>query len=236
MLKFFLIAVIGFAVYALLFAIISTHLEGKWKARESSEREKEAKKAGEKFEHFVSKKLEKLFGIQVLQNIVMEFKNGFSMEIDQIFVSPKGVFVIECKSRSYPHIIGVLTEEKWHNGEFEFENPCIQNAKHIRTLSQLSLFPKKSRIFHNIIITNAETEVIHFGKGYKGDLIKMDDFGIMVMNAKSSGGFDFFANAMAKLPDILTPAEVNATVNALRKFQADEETRARHANNVKARH
>ena len=233
--KIFIIAAVAITAISIIGAVIYALCEPKINARADKIREEAKIKEGEKYEFSVSKKLEKALGTEILRNIIIEFDNGSSTEIDLLFVNRKGIFVIECKSRVHPHIFGVFNENVWHNGEYEFENPLMQNARHIRALSHLDFSPQKNDIYRNVIITNTENEVIYFGKAYKGEFIAIPEYDSMIVSTKTSNGISLFANAVASMPDILTPKEVATTIDALRDFQADAEAKARHVSYVKSR-
>lgn len=77
---------------------------------------------------------------KILQNVYVPQKNGGTTEIDVIYITQKGVFVLESKNYC-GWIYGDERKEQWivsyPNGEKHFfYNPVKQNANHIRALEE----------------------------------------------------------------------------------------------------
>lgn len=99
---------------------------------------------GQAGEHNVSKELKllKLFGRDgtILRNVYVPTSAGETSEIDVIYVTRKGVFVVESKAYS-GWIFGSATDRNWtvcyKDGHKElFYNPVMQNATHCQRLGE----------------------------------------------------------------------------------------------------
>ncbi len=74
----------------------------------------------------------------VLQNLYIPTGNGRTTELDLVFISAKGIFVIESKNYN-GEITGKVSDKDWRvryaNGKsFTLYNPIMQNEGHIRAL------------------------------------------------------------------------------------------------------
>lgn len=107
-----------------------------------------AEDIGEKGERLTAKKLVRVdktgFSGKVLQNIYIPKSNGETSEIDLLFITKIGIFVIESKNYS-GYIFGTDTNQKWtltlHAGQgftekHQFYNPIKQNQTHIKWLNR----------------------------------------------------------------------------------------------------
>lgn len=88
----------------------------------------------------------KLFGRDgiILRNVYLPKENGSTTEIDLLFITQKGIFVIESKYYS-----GIITgndqDKQWiatilsNSGvrRFEFYNPIMQNSNHVTSLRKI---------------------------------------------------------------------------------------------------
>lgn len=74
-------------------------------------------------------------------------------QIDHIYVSPFGIFVIETKNMS-GWIFGSKNQAQWtqsiYRKKFKFQNPLRQNYKHIKALESLLGLPQ--RTFKSIVV------------------------------------------------------------------------------------
>lgn len=74
-------------------------------------------------------------------------------QIDHVFVSPYGVFVVETKNMS-GWIFGEEKQPTWtqrrNRKSYKFQNPLRQNYKHIKTLVDLLQIPESS--CHSVIV------------------------------------------------------------------------------------
>lgn len=79
--------------------------------------------------------------------------NGTSTQIDHIYVSPYGIFVVETKNYS-GWIFGSERQAKWTQVVYKkknpFQNPLRQNDVHIKALSELLGLPEQK--FHSLIV------------------------------------------------------------------------------------
>ena len=104
--------------------------------------------AGDKGEYHVEKRLKKLDKEKyfVINDLLIQRKNGRTSQIDHVVVSPYGIFVIETKNIS-GYIYGSEYGKKWvrhwkgykrggYYGEdtLEFDNPVLQNGAHVKAL------------------------------------------------------------------------------------------------------
>ncbi len=96
-------------------------------------------------EFLVNRKLAKLCknsSNQFLSDVTIPYKNKTS-QIDHVFVSNVGIFVIETKNYS-GRIKGRISDYKWNqrigNQSNMFYNPVKQNQTHINALSSITLY------------------------------------------------------------------------------------------------
>ncbi|WP_052368790.1 nuclease-related domain-containing protein [Kingella negevensis] len=80
--------------------------------------------------------------------------NGQTTQIDHVYVSVYGIFVIETKYHK-GWIYGSLKDENWicrysNNCEYPFKNPTRQNYGHIKALETLLRQPEK--VFKNVVV------------------------------------------------------------------------------------
>lgn len=93
-----------------------------------------------------------------IQNVTIPDGIG-TTQIDHVYVSQYGIFVIETKNYK-GWIFGTEKDRYWTQKLFKkshrFQNPIWQNKKHIRCLSELLSLPEK--YFHSVIVfcPNAE--------------------------------------------------------------------------------
>jgi hypothetical protein len=143
---FFLILIIS-GVIALLIAILS-------KIRRKSERDDLAVYKGRIGESMIAESSKKLGDAYFsLQNVVIRMGKG-TTQIDQIIVSPFGIFVLEIKNYD-GWIFGTEKQERWTQRfktgqKFQFQNPLIQNQRHIQALCALLKIPQTK--FISVII------------------------------------------------------------------------------------
>lgn len=133
-------------------------------------------KYGEKLTHYYLK-IGQLFGIHgfILRNIYIPLSHGKTSEIDLLFITPKGVFVIESKNYS-GWIFGSENDQYWtqmlkNKSTYRFYNPILQNRGHIKalkkhlrdqTLSCFSLIVFSERCsLKKVVYSNACCKVIY---------------------------------------------------------------------------
>lgn len=115
---------------------------------------------GEQGELLVDKELRNIayqFGGYVYRQLGLEDKYSNRSEIDNIYISDSGVFIIETKNRS-GKIIGFENDEKWiikHKHSHKYiENPLRQNQRHVRFFSRV--FPHCCPIHSLVIFIDAD--------------------------------------------------------------------------------
>lgn len=88
---------------------------------------------------------------RAIHNVTLQTSNG-STQIDHVFVSCYGIFVIETKNMK-GWIYGNENSREWtqkiHNRKFSFQNPLRQNYKHVKALE--SLLGQPSECFHSVV-------------------------------------------------------------------------------------
>lgn len=90
----------------------------------------------------------------VIKGVIIPDENGGTTQIDQVILSPYGIFVIEVKNMT-GWIFGKEHDKKWTQSfrggkKYSFQNPLHQNYKHIICLSDLLEIPKEH--FFNIVV------------------------------------------------------------------------------------
>lgn len=85
-------------------------------------------------------------------NLIIPTKNS-TTQIDHVYVSPYGIFVLETKNYS-GWIFGNPQQAKWtqvlYKQKHSFQNPLRQNYGHIKALSDLLNLPEQK--FHSLIV------------------------------------------------------------------------------------
>jgi restriction system protein len=89
----------------------------------------------------------------LIEDIMLEANNG-TTQVDHIFITRYGIFVIETKNFS-GWIFGNPNSKKWTQSlasgkKYQFQNPIHQNYLHLKTLQVLSGLPES--YFHNIVV------------------------------------------------------------------------------------
>ena len=91
-------------------------------------------------ESLVSSILEQIPGNKKIINNIMINDNGKSRQIDHIFISEKGIFIIETKNYA-GNIYGKETSDEWKqyfkNRNFKLKNPIFQNYGHKKIVSKI---------------------------------------------------------------------------------------------------
>ena len=145
----------------------------------------------------------------ILHNLEIEVGNR-TIQIDVLFITQKGIFVIESKNYS-GSISGAEYQNKWtlrtHKKDYHFYNPITQNQAHINTLSKII---QNSRFFSLVVFSErCDLEYI--------DIHKKDVF-VFNRYALHDVIHDVFSNE----PDILSAKDVNVITNILRRYCADD--------------
>lgn len=88
-----------------------------------------------------------------LHDVILPTTNGGTTQVDHIFVSRYGVFVVETKNYS-GWIFGNETQRLWTQVIFKtshsFQNPLHQNYKHIKTLEEVFHIP--AEVLHSVVV------------------------------------------------------------------------------------
>ncbi len=94
----------------------------------------------------------------LIHNIVLK-SNAGTTQIDQIIVSPFGLFVVEIKNHK-GWIWGDVNSPQWTqtltSGKYRFQNPLRQNYKHIKALQALLGYP--AHYFKSLIAFSGQAQ------------------------------------------------------------------------------
>lgn len=101
-----------------------------------------------------------LYGGISFKNIVLTSNyNTTFTEIDEVIVSPYGIFCIEYKAH-VGFIFGTATQPKWtqcrYDGKRPLHNPIHQNYKHLKSLERALHSNIKAPIHSIVVFTNAK--------------------------------------------------------------------------------
>ena len=96
----------------------------------------------------------------ILNNITFKFPDGSTTQIDHVIISRYGVFVIETK-----HYSGWLYagehDKQWtqvlFKKKFRFQNPILQNYKHLKAIESLLDFLPSGSI-HSVVVFTGNAE------------------------------------------------------------------------------
>lgn len=102
----------------------------------------------------------------VFNDLLLRKGDGRTAQIDHVVISPYGIFVIETKFR-HGTIDGYPNAKTWkqHIGRSRhtFENPCHQNAIHVRTIAEHLPFVQASSIRSLVVFPDEAQLHIHGG-------------------------------------------------------------------------
>ena len=155
-----------------------------------------------------------LFGYKgkTLQNVYIPRDDGTTTEIDLLYITQKGIFVIESKNYS-GNISGAEYQNKWnlrtYRKNYDFYNPVAQNQTHINTLLKIIRSPR----FFSLIAFSERCNLEYI------DIHKKDVF-VFNRYALRDVIYDIFSNE----PDVLSQHEVKNISDTLRKYCADNST------------
>lgn len=88
-----------------------------------------------------------------LHDVILPTAAGETTQIDHIFVSRYGVFVVETKNYSgwiFGHETQPLWTQKIYKTSHSFQNPLRQNYKHLKTLEEVFHIP--AGVLHSVIV------------------------------------------------------------------------------------
>lgn len=248
---------IGFIVICVIIGIIAAIIgmitstdkhQAKKAAREEAEWQRKLQQAGEDFERDSARDLAKVFEVPSLRNIILPHHNGNDTETDMMFVTKKGIFVVECKEHGRAGndyytgdqtiLKGSADESEWdvlppQGRSYKMDNPFRQNEHHMEAIYELfESLDKKDPVLYNTVAVNCHYSLIDFGKtitdkGSKG----FHDFGdkIIVKTASMDNpGKRTLKKWLATQPDRYDEATVAEYTAILKSHIADEVTRAAH--------
>ena len=120
---------------------------------------------------------------KILKNIIVDKENGETSEIDVIFITQKGIFVIEYKNYS-GSIYGNEKDLYWteffsKERKYRFYNPVKQNENHIkwlkRYLKEKTVFSdEKIRLF-NIVVFSDKSKLQNITLVSDAEVVKKSD-------------------------------------------------------------
>jgi len=144
---------------------------------------------------------------EILHNL--EFRtSGSTNQTDIIFVTPKGIFVIENKNYS-GSIHGADNKDKWelrtYRKNYYFNNPIRQNQTHINHLSCLA----KTQ-YYSVVVFENECSIEYM------DIHQKNTFVLKRNNLK-----DLIKDIFSSSPDVMTQKEIEEIVTVLKKYCAD---------------
>lgn len=88
-----------------------------------------------------------------LHNVTLPTRDGSTTQIDHIFISRFGIFVVETKNMK-GLIIGEERQKQWtqqfSSTSFTFQNPLHQNYKHVKALEDTLDVPPK--VIHSVLV------------------------------------------------------------------------------------
>lgn len=146
---------------------------------------------------------------EVYRNVYVPKPNGETSEVDLVFITKKGIFVIESKNY-YGYVSGSKNKE-WNvslfdrNGnvyKYKFYNPICQNTSHIYYLRKF-LKNQKCKIY-SVVAFSDESKIKYFGNLDKD---------IFLINYKDI--YHCMYNEWSSLPDNLSKNEVEEITKKL---------------------
>lgn len=145
----------------------------------------------------------------ILHNLEFEIGNR-TIQIDVVFVTQKGVFVIETKNYD-GQIHGAEHQNNWKlqtpRKEYRFHNPVMQNQTHINVIQRVI----RCRKFYSVIAFNDISEL---------EYIDIHSPNVFVLNLFAFS--DFMKDMFDNEPDVLSAQEVESVTMALRRYCADD--------------
>lgn len=167
----------------------------------------ESYKKGLEFENEVYEEIKRVYpNAKVLRNVIIPKNDGNTTEIDILYLTPKGFFVIECKNIQ-AFIVGREFNDNWlvyYTKKYKqnLYSPIKQNNGHILALKEL--FPKYN--FYNLVIFSDHTKLCK----------ELEEINHIV--TKFSGFAEFLIDTLRKKSPIYTQAEVDSIYNFLLSY------------------
>lgn len=223
------------------------------------------KRMGDEYENEAAKLLADVFGRDPIRNVIIPTGNRYTTEVDMIFVTKRGVFVVECKEhgrtsadrtgswskRDESILDGGYGQQKWllHIAEgqtVQIDNAFNQNIGHIKALmpalvnSGVAEDAVNAIPYFSILATNCHFKMNDFGKvitdiGCKG-FSKAGPGDYIVRAAKSDkSGIRTMKKWYETLPEGFTDEGLYALTQIIESYKGDEVSRRAHAEDVKYR-
>ena len=173
--------------------------------------------------------LVQLFGRdgKILRNVYVPKPNGETSEIDVLFLTQKGIFVIESKNYS-GWIFGDEQSVKWTasmptRSKFSFYNPIKQNRTHIKWLSQ---YLECAVPFYSLIVFSERCE-----------LKKIEVSSKDVYVIKRDRLYATVRDIWDRSPDALSEEQINSIFSRLQPLtNADEAIKTAHIQQIKEKY
>jgi len=148
-----------------------------------------------------------------VHNVTLPTLDG-STQIDHIFVSPFGIFVVETKTMK-GWIFGSENQAQWtqkiYKKSFKFQNPLRQNYKHVKALEAMLDVP--SDVIRSVVVFSGESS-------FKTS---------MPVNVTQGGGYIKYIKSFNE--PVLSEAEVSSVLSQIQSGRL-EPTRATHRKHV----
>ena len=180
---------------------------------------------GRLFEDWAAKYLSGLTGKKVYRNLVIQRENGDTSEIDMAFMTKRGLFCVECKTRK-GSVTGAFPESEWtvrtRGRTYQLRDPVRQNACHIQALRSclgkngMRDVPIKSLVY-------IECDALRYFGPNSDDILVTDWYGTI-------------RKWYMGLPEICDQETVSCIDRLLEYAQADPETIRSHIENVRRRY
>ncbi len=154
-----------------------------------------------------------------IHNVTLPTKDG-TTQIDHIFVSKFGIFVVETKNIK-GWIFGEANQAQWtqriFKKSFKFQNPIHQNYKHVKTLEAVLDVPPAS--IHSVIV-------------FAGDSTFKSP---MPANVSAGSGYIKYIKSFSE--QVLSESQVKQTVAQIKscRLEPNRTTHLKHVQQLKAR-
>ncbi|MCR5226534.1 MAG: NERD domain-containing protein [Eubacterium sp.] len=194
---------------------------------------------GKAFERGISKELEKLnkqgiYG-KVLRNIYLPKNIYETSEIDVLFITTAGIFVVECKNYS-GWIFGTEYDFKWTQSlprgkrkskKIRFYNPMKQNSSHINPLRNylVTLFPTKTINIYPIVVFSSSSTLKDVPSNMSHPVVY------------SHGMKDHIMNIYKQNNPCLTQVQVDDIYEKMKSFtKVSKEIKKQHIENIRVKY
>lgn len=154
-------------------------------------------------------------------DVMLESGDG-TTQIDHIFVSQFGIFVVETKHMS-GWIFGGERQRQWtqtfpSGNKFRFQNPLHQNHKHMKTLEHITDLPMSS--FHNVVVFSGAAT---FKTALPKNVCHLDEM-VQYIQEKTN--------------PLMNHEQIDQACDAIRRLaiESNRQSRREHVARLKARH